>query len=504
MRYAYGLSTALLTGGAVLSLLTGYPAGAQTAQNEQDAIARVMPRAGAPASFADLTAQLQPAVVNISTRGRVVVQPNEAAQFFGIGPQVRQAGALGSGFVISADGYVVTNNHVITLDQRRAADQILVKLANGKEYPATVVGRDPYSDVALLKITPDKPLPFVKLGESGKSRVGDWVVVIGNPFGFEGSVTAGIISSVNRNTGSGAYDHYIQTDASINSGNSGGPMFAMNGDVIGINTWIASPSGGNIGLGFAIPSDVAKPVIEALKTGKPIERGYLGVQLTPIDADMADALGLPRDKGELVGSVVPGRGAAEAGIMPNDVILSIDGKTVTPDQTATYILFNTPPGKRVTIDLLRAGKQRTVTATVGRRPTDDQLAPQMIGPDDMLKNRGDRPRSVDPAAQQNLIENVLGVAVQEITPEISPRLGVPPTTQGLVIVGVDSGSDAATKGLKPLVMIMQANGRPVPTADALRTVLREALAAKRNAVQLMLQVPGGQPVFMAVRLNTDN
>lgn len=501
MRYAYGLSTALLTGGAALSLLTGYPAGAQTAQNEQDAIARVLPRAGAPASFADLTAQLQPAVVNISTRGRVVVQPNEAAQFFGASPQVRQAGALGSGFIISADGYVVTNNHVIMLDQRKEADQISVKLANGREYPATVVGRDPYSDLALLKISADKPLPFVKLGESAKSRAGDWVVVIGNPFGFEGSVTAGIISSVNRNTGSGAYDHYIQTDASINSGNSGGPMFAMNGDVIGINTWIASPSGGNIGLGFAIPSDYARPVIEALKTGKPIERGYLGVQLTPIDADMAEALGLARDKGELVGSVVPGRGAAEAGIQPNDIILRIDGKDVTPDQTATYILFNTPPGKKVAIDVLRGGKTRTLTATVGRRPADDQFTPQEVNPGGMNRDRA-TPRAINPADQKSLIESVLGVAVQEITPEISSQLRIPPTTQGLVIVGVDSGSDAAAKGLRMPVMILQANGRPVPTADALRAVLRETLAAKRNAVQLLVQIPGGQPVFMAVRLNT--
>ncbi|MEO7915911.1 MAG: trypsin-like peptidase domain-containing protein, partial [Novosphingobium sp.] len=318
MRYAYGVTSALLLGGAALTLTTGLPAGAQVAQNDAQNMQAVAPRSGAPASFADLTAQLQPAVVNIATRQQVQVQTtNPLAEMFGMsgggGTQTQQAQAQGSGFVISPDGYIVTNDHVITAGGQGLADTITVKMADGTEYPAKIVGRDTASDIAVLKITPGKTLPFVKFGQSAKARAGDWVIAIGNPFGLGGSVTSGIISAVYRNTGSGAYDHYIQTDASINSGNSGGPMFDMAGNVIGINNWIIAPSGGNIGIGFAIPSDVAAPIVDKLRSGAAIERGYLGVVVEPVDDDLADSLGLQHDHGGFVQRVEPAQGAAKAG-----------------------------------------------------------------------------------------------------------------------------------------------------------------------------------------------
>gem|GEM_PF-1474325 len=369
MRYAYSVTSALLLGGAALSLVTGLPAGAQIAQNDDSLMQAVVPRAGAPASFADLTAQLQPAVVNISVRQKVTVDNPLAGTPFGamMGPggQSRLAQAVGSGFVVSADGFVVTNNHVISLDRKGAADEVSVKFADGVEYPARIVGRDVDSDLAVLKIDAKAPLPFVQFGESSKARAGDWVIAIGNPFGLGGSVTSGIISSVNRNTGTGAYDHYIQTDASINSGNSGGPMFDMRGKVIGINNWIVAPSGGNIGIGFAIPSDIAKPIVEKLMSGKAIERGFLGVQIQPITDEMADSLGLQRDRGELVRGVPPGMPGDKAGIKPGDIVLKVNNVDVTPDRSLSTIVANIAPGTRIPIDLLRQGKNvRQVKAMV--------------------------------------------------------------------------------------------------------------------------------------------
>ena len=300
VRYAYGITSALLLGGATATLLTGYPAGAQVAQNDDNAIARVVPRAGAPASFADLTQQLQPAVVNISTRQQITVNNNPFqgtpfADLFGNrGPTTREAQSLGSGFIISADGYVVTNNHVITADGRGEVKEITVTMPDGTEYPAQLVGKDPESDLAVLKISSNRPFPFVEFGDSSQSRVGDWVVAIGNPFGLGGTVTSGIVSAVHRSTqAGGAYDRYIQTDASINRGNSGGPLFDMQGNVIGINNAIFSPSGGSVGIGFAIPAETARPIVQKLIAGEEILRGYLGVQIEPVSEDFADALGIP-------------------------------------------------------------------------------------------------------------------------------------------------------------------------------------------------------------------
>ena len=500
MRYAYGVTSALLLGGAALSLVTGLPAGAQVAQNDESRMQSVVPRAGAPTSFADLNAQLQPAVVNISVRQKVVVDNPLANTPFGAmmgqGNQSRLAEALGSGFIVSADGYVVTNNHVISLDRKGAGDEVSVKLADGTEYSARIVGRDIDSDIAVLKIDAKSALPFVRFGESSKARAGDWVIAIGNPFGLGGSVTSGIISSVNRNTGTGAYDHYIQTDASINSGNSGGPMFDMRGNVIGINNWIVAPSGGNIGIGFAIPSDIAKPIVEKLMAGKAVERGFLGVQIQPISDAMADSLGLPHDRGELVRGVPPGMPGDKAGIKPGDIVLKVNTIEVTPERSLSTIVANIAPGTRIPIDLLRQGKSLTVTATVAKRPDQDELA-KSLGPSDPAESPFNKPSDKG----QGPTSDALGLQVLDMDADIAQQLRVPGSTRGAVVARVDSVSDAASQGLQRGDIVVGANFQPVGSAAALDAAVKAVKASGRPSITLEVMRPGAQgTIYIGVRL----
>ncbi len=504
VRYSYAITSALLLGGAAISLATGYPAGAQVAQNDDRAIARAVPRAGAPASFADLTAQLQPAVVNISTRQKITVNNNPFAGtpfadlFGGQGgaPTTREAQSLGSGFLISADGYVVTNNHVITADGQGKVEQITVSTSDGTEYPATLVGSDQASDLAVLKIKGSKPFPFVHFGDSRQTRVGDWVIAIGQPFGLNGTVTAGIISAVLRNTGGGAYDRYIQTDASINRGNSGGPLFDMDGDVIGINNAIYSPTGGSVGIGFAIPAETAAPIVQKLIKGEEILRGYLGVRIQPVAGDLSDALGIPNNRGEFVQSVEAGGPADKAGLQVGDVVLNVAGKDVTPDQTLSYIIANIAPDTRVPIVVLRDGKRVTLNATVGRRPSEDQLAQRYFDPNAKDDNT--------PAPQgdtgSGVLEKSLGIRAIPLTPQIAGQLGLDSTTKGLVVTDVDANSDAGQKGVDRGTVIYSANGQPVTTAAQLEAVVKEAQAAGRTAILLRAQARGGAAISVPVRL----
>ena len=383
MRYAYAISGALLVGGAAATLALQPPAGAQTAQNEPAAMAAAVPRPGAPLSFADLVARLQPAVVNISTKQSIKVQPQTNPfqgtpfqDFFGSGqdqsggaPVTRQAQSLGSGFLISPDGYVVTNNHVVAPGARGATvESITVILTDRKEYKARLIGRDQASDLALLKIDGTN-LPFVRFGDSTKTRVGDWIVAIGNPFGIGSTVTAGIVSALHRSTGQGgAYDRFIQTDAAINQGNSGGPMFDLNGNVIGINSQIFSQSGGNIGIGFAIPAEEAKPIIDTLMKGVSVQRGYLGVGIQPLGEDDGAALGLPKGRGELINRVEPGGPAEKAGIKTGDIVLRVNGQDVTVDQTLSYLVANVKPGGPIRLDVNRDGKPLSLNAVAGTPP----------------------------------------------------------------------------------------------------------------------------------------
>ena len=509
MRYAYGVTAALLIGGATLTLATGIPAGAQVAQNDSQQMQSVVPRGGAPASFADLTEQLAPAVVNISTRQRVRVattNPFAGTPFedmFGgarpQGPQTREAQSLGSGFIVSPDGFVVTNNHVVMADGQGQIESITVTMPDGTEHSARLVGRDAASDLAVLKISAAKPLPFVKFGDSRSARVGDWVIAIGNPFGLGGSVTSGIISAVYRNTGSGsAYDRYLQTDASINRGNSGGPMFDMKGQVIGINNAIFSPTGGSVGIGFAIPAETAAPIVERLMKGQTIERGYLGVRIQALNEDLADSLGIPHRKGEFVQAIEPGKPAAAAGIVPGDVVLKVDGKEVGPDQTLSFIVANIAPGSRIPIELVRDGRRMTVTATVGKRPSEEELAQQSFDP-----NEAEAPDDFNrtPKKQgEGLAEKALGFSVLPLIPQIARQLGASEDTQGLVVSVVDPSSDAGAKGLLRGDIILSANYRQITTVAALEEAIRAAKAGNRNAVLLRVQRRGQPATYVPIRL----
>ncbi|MHA7820997.1 MAG: Do family serine endopeptidase [Erythrobacter sp.] len=505
VRYVYGLTSALLVGGAAISLMTGYPAGAQVAQNDDSVMDRVVPIEGAPASFADLTEQLQPAVVNIATRQSVEVSRNPfagtpfAELFNRRGgenqPQRREAQSLGSGFIISADGFVVTNNHVVTPDNRARLEEITITMPDGTEYEAELVGSDAQSDLAVLKILSNETFPFVEFGDSSQTRVGEWVVAIGNPFGLGGTVTSGIVSAVYRNTGQGgAYDRYIQTDASINRGNSGGPLFDMRGNVIGINNAIFSPSGGSVGIGFAIPAEIAAPIVSQLQEGNEIERGYLGVSLEPMNDDLADSLGLDRNRGEIVQIVQDDSPAGRAGLRPGDVIVRVAGTEVTSDQTVSFIVANIAPGESVPVELLRDGRTVNVSATLGKRPSEAELARQQ----QTFDPEAEEP--MDPEASDEMIAEKLGLQVLEMTPQIARSLGVGGDVSGLVIGAVDPNSDAGRKGLRRGDIILSANYQPVTTIEALREQVRAAEAENRDAVLLRIQRRGMPARFLPVRL----
>jgi serine protease Do len=511
MRYAYGLTSALLIGGAAISLSTGHPAGAQVAQNDSEKMASVVPRAGAPASFADLTAQLQPSVVNISTRQRIEVrsrnpfsgtpfedlfnrrrggqqqEPNE--------PQFREGQSLGSGFFISADGYVVTNNHVVSPNGRGTVEEITVTMPDGTEYEAELVGADAQSDLAVLKVSRSEDFPFVKFGDSSQARPGDWVVAIGNPFGLGGTVTSGIVSAVYRNTGQGgAYDRYIQTDASINRGNSGGPLFDMQGNVIGINNAIFSPSGGSVGIGFAIPAEIAEPIVTQLRDGVEIERGYLGVSITAVDDDLADSLGLARNRGEIVQSVVPDAAADKGGIMAGDVVLKVNGEDVSPEQSLSFLVANIAPGTRIPVEILREGQRRKVNVTIGKRPSAEELRRQQ-----MFNSENEEEPSMEEGMSDEIAER-LGLQVVPLTEQIARQLGVDEDTKGLAIGGVDQNSDAASKGLRRGDIILSVNYNAIDAVEDLEAAIREADAGDRDAVLLRIQRGGQPPAYRAIRL----
>lgn len=507
VRYVYGLSSALLVGGAAISLITGTPLGAQVAQNDEAVMDRMVPVAGAPASFADLTAQLQPAVVNISTRQQIEVQNNPFAgtpfaelfnrrQGGGTGqPQTREAQSLGSGFIISADGFVVTNNHVVSPDARAKLQSITVTLPDGTEYEAELIGADAASDLAVLKIKADRTFPFVTFGDSSAARVGEWVVAIGNPFGLGGTVTSGIISAVYRNTGQGgAYDRYIQTDASINRGNSGGPLFDMRGNVIGINNAIFSPSGGSVGIGFAIPAEIAAPIVEQLREGREIQRGYLGVGLNPINEDFAASLGLPKRRGELVQTVQDDSPAARAGLKPGDILTKVNGQDVTAEQSVSFLVANLEPGAQVPVELLRDGQRIALNVTLGKRPTEAELLQQTQTFDP------DAEEPMAPGASDGTIEEKLGLQVIPMTAAIARSLGVPTDTQGVVIATVDPNADAARKGLRRGDIILSANYQGVASVEQLLEQVQAADAEGREAILLRIQRRTQPPAFFPIRL----
>ncbi len=506
VRYVYATTAALLLTGGAITLSSGQPAGAQLL-NEEGALAPAAAPAGAPGSFANLVDRLQPAVVNISTTQRVVRNANPMEEMFGRfmgnggggAPQIQEGGSLGTGFLVSGDGYIVTNNHVVAPAARNATVRsIKVTTSDHTTYEAELVGRDEASDLAVLKIKDSKQFPYVKFGSSKNSRVGDWVLAIGQPLGLEGTVTSGIISNIARTTGSGsAYDRFIQTDASINSGNSGGPMFDLTGNVIGVNTWIASTTGGNIGLGFAIPGEIARPIVEKLMKREKITRGYLGVGYAPLNDKLASALGVNKNQGVFVNDVAGDSPAAQAGIQARDVILSVAGKNVDLDNPLSVIIGNLEIGRKVPVVVIRDGKKREFNVALIERPTDKALA----GSFGQEEEQGQV--MPDPQFSQKLEnENAIGLALLDLNPAIRRRLGVGEDVRAVVINGLNRQSDAAIIGLQRGDLILEVDGKKTATVAEVDAALSASKRAGKTAVLLLVARPGQSTAYVPVEFIT--
>ncbi len=506
MRYAYGVTAALLLGGTVATLALQSPATSQAPAVPEGVSLTSAPRPGAPMSFADLAAKLQPAVVNIATEQKVAI--GRTFDPFGgySGPQVQEQQGGGSGFIISSDGYIVTNNHVIargdesrgpgSSESSKLVDKITVKLSDRREYKATVVGRDEQSDLAVLKIEATG-LSFVQFGDSAKTRVGDWVIAIGNPLGLSSTVTAGIVSAMQRNTGSGgAYDRFIQTDTAINRGNSGGPLFDLNGKVVGINNRLMSPVGVNIGLNFAIPADAAIPVVEALKKGAKVTRGYLGVSVRPVEEDIASALGVAKERGEIIDGISAGKPADKAGLKEGDVVLKVNGKDVQPGQSVSYLVANVRPGATIPIEIMRDGKPMTLSATIIAR--DDAVASST--PSTSVGKSGPLPKG-GKASSDQLIRSTLGMEVIPFTAALAERIGVAATTKGVVISDLAESSDAARRGFRPGDVIMGVNYRPIVDINGLASSITAAKSAGRPAIILQIRRSDIESANVAVRIS---
>lgn len=452
----------------------------------------------APPSFADLAAELLPGVVNISSTQSVQARAGELPempmlppgspfeQFFhdfmernrqgqrgGPGEEepVRKMQSLGSGFVIDPSGIIVTNNHVI-----EGADEITVTLQDGTAMKAQVLGRDDRTDLAVLQVKPDKPLHALSFGDSSKARVGDWVLAIGNPFGLGGTVTAGIISARGRDIRQGPYDDFIQTDAPINRGNSGGPLFNMDGEVIGVNTAIFSPSGGSIGIGFAIPSNMAKNVVaQLIKYGKP-RRGWLGVRIQQVTPDIAESVGLKSARGVMVAGVTAGGPAEKAGIENGDIILKFNNQEVKELHNLPRMVAETPIGAEVPVVVWHNGQEQTLTVRIGEMPEEEkQLAAA----------------SPTPARNEPLALSGLGLRIAPISPELRDKFGLSPDQKGVVITDVAPDSNAAERGLRPGDVIVQVQQEEVNSPSDVEQRLNRARKQNRKMVLLLIQGQDG-------------
>ncbi|MCZ6603667.1 MAG: DegQ family serine endoprotease [Alphaproteobacteria bacterium] len=447
------------------------------------------PARSAPDSFADLAEELLPTVVNIATTQVIENQRGqEFEEFFkefferrgGEPPpqQRRRASSLGSGFIIDPSGYIVTNNHVIA-----EADEITVRLHDDTTLEAVVVGRDEKTDLALLKVESDKPLPAAKWGRSEKTRIGDGVIAIGNPFGLGGSVSAGIVSARQRDINSGPYDDFIQTDAAINRGNSGGPMFNLDGEVIGINTAIFSPSGGSVGIGFAIPSSLVKNIIAQLREHGEVRRGWLGVRIQTVTEELAEGLRLESVHGALVASVTEGGPAEAAGIEQGDVILEFNGRVVPDMRKLPRMVAETPIGDAVEVVVWRKGKKVTLKVDLGEL-AEEKVASLETGPGTGAES-GDIPD--------------LGLAVGTITPELRERFGLADKTDGVVIIDVDAAGSGAEKGLRPGDVIVEVDQEQVKTPAEVADQVEKAKSEGYRVVTLLV-FREGDFQWVAVRI----
>jgi serine protease Do len=466
---------------------------------------RSVSAAGSVFSFADLAASLIDSVVYISTSQRVampnfqpmpdVPNPPNGEHFFEDffdnedgGRGSRNVQSLGSGFVIDGSGLIVTNNHVIA-----DADEIVANFANGRKLTAEVIGIDEKTDLALLKVAGSE-LPAVRFGRSERLRVGDWVLAIGNPFGFGGSVTAGIVSALDRDINSGPYDHYIQTDASINRGNSGGPLFNINGEVVGINTAIMSPTGGSIGIGFAVPTEIAVPVLEQLRRDGTVRRGWIGVRIQSVNEEVAEGLGMAQAMGALIAGLVEDGPAAEAGIQDGDVVVEFNGRPVTNMRELPRLVADTPPGETVGLVVMRDGESVTLEIEVGLLEDETEVAAATV---EGAEGEAEGAKVPDDAAE------MLGLKLGEITDELRREFAIDDGVEGVLVEEVAGGSQAEEKGVKKGEVIMQVSRRDVAAPDEVVARIEELKAKGRGTVMLLLTGEGNQRRFVSLRFEDE-
>jgi serine protease Do len=488
------------------SLVAGGPFAAPAA-------AQVKPAAG-PDSVADLAEGLLDAVVNISTSQNVksddkapVPQVPEGSPFQDFfdeffkgeggegGNQGQTVNSLGSGFVIDPTGYIATNNHVI-----EGADDIEVNFANGSKLKAKLVGTDPKTDLALLKVEPKAPLTAVPFGDSRIMRIGDWVMAIGNPFGLGGSVTVGIISARGRNINAGPYDNFIQTDAAINRGNSGGPLFNMKGEVIGINTAIISPSGGSIGIGFSVPTELAQNIFTQLREFGETRRGWLGVRIQPVTDDIAESLSMTEAKGALVAGVIKGGPVDNGSIETGDVIIRFDGKDVDEMRDLPRVVAESPVGKAVDVVLLRDGKEMTVKVTLGRLEDSEKDAGEDATTQEDTTGEGTTPQTGE-QTQPDTVETVLGMGISDLDEEARKTFEIVESVNGVVITEVTPESAAAERGIVPGDVIVEIGQEAVTTAEEVKSRVAKLKSEDRRNALLMIANHAGALRYITVRID---
>ena len=458
-----------------------------------------------PDNIADVAEKVIDAVVNISTSQKVEARntpmpqlPNDPQldelfrDFFnrrgqGGDPQNRDRGprrvnSLGSGFIIDPAGIVVTNNHVIS-----EADEVTVILNDGTRLKAEIIGKDTKTDIALLRVKPDKPLKAVTFGDSERLRLGEWVIAIGNPFSLGGTVTAGIVSARNRDINSGPYDNYIQTDAAINRGNSGGPLFNLDGEVVGINTAIISPSGGSIGIGFAVPSKTAMPVLDQLKQFGETRRGWLGVRIQQVTDEIAETLKISPPRGALVAGVDDKGPAKPAGIEPGDVIVKFDGKDIKEMRDLPRVVADTPVGKQTPVIVIRKGKEETKTVTLGRLEDGEKLA--------AADSKGG-----DSMPDKTVVKKTLGIELANMSDDLRKRFKIKDSVKGVVITGVDANSPAADKRLSPGDVVVEIAQEAVANADDFQAKIDKLKKDGRKSALLLVAGADGELRFVALSL----
>jgi len=483
------LTTVLLAGTALGGFAVGHTSFAAT-ETPAAAGAPVNPPGSNPTNgqvlpdFTNLVHQVKPAVVSITVKlkqnaseqeaGRQQQMPFPFGQMmpFGMRPQAHAVEARGSGFIIDANGTIVTNNHVV-----KDAQSVSVTLDDGTKLRAKVVGTDPRTDIAVLKVDANKALPYIQLGNSEKVEPGQWVVAMGNPFGLGGSVTAGIVSAQGRDIGDGPYDQFIQVDAPINQGNSGGPLFTQDGKVIGMNTAILSPSGGSIGIGFAIPSDLIKTVVAQLeKTGR-VTRGYIGVEAQQVSETVAKAMHLNGATGALLAGVQPDTPASRAGLAPGDVITGVNGKTVKNPRDLAVDVAAVPPGGEAKLDVIHNGDSKTISVNVAQLPNEQVASATGSGGES---------------------QGHIGLALAPLSPDLRDQLDVPNGTNGAVVREVEPGSPADSAGIQAGDVIVGVGDKQVDSPNAAANAIRGA--SKDHAVALRI-MRNGQPIFVGVNLD---